>query len=175
MDCESDESERWEDFFGKPHRSIGFYVCEIKEVKKTQNKMINCMSMSRRKKWKVIKSHPHCVVNVAEMLKTKQLNNDNNVGGVQFAWKSKWKSHTHTHSRNSTFKSHAIEWLMRRLWFLVNFLTIFQCIFLFHFYCVSFDSFHWYFCLITCKTIFVSLIVFFFTLLALFAWYIVRV
>lgn len=34
MDCESDESERWEDFFGKPHRSIGFYVCEIKEEKK---------------------------------------------------------------------------------------------------------------------------------------------
>lgn len=35
MDCESDESERWEDFFGKPHQSISL-LCVWKKNKTKQ-------------------------------------------------------------------------------------------------------------------------------------------
>lgn len=46
MDCESDESERWEDLFGKPNRSIRFAEkCEklINSAPKYVKPFVSCV------------------------------------------------------------------------------------------------------------------------------------
>lgn len=48
MDCESDESERWEDLFGKPNRSIRFASkCEklINSAPKYVKPFVSCVCM----------------------------------------------------------------------------------------------------------------------------------